>query len=276
MTPLRKVAALPFDVRPGEVAHNLECVLAAIARCRDAGVGLLCLPEKWTTSFLPSYAPADVAASEEALAEAHRAAEAAGLCLVGSAPAGAGPGGKPYNEVHFLGVGGLRRPYRKRVLFSPTGEGRQVARGDGLPVTLDTPVGPACALVCYDLRFPELTRYAFHQRAELLVVPAQWPHPRTAIWELLARARAAENQQWLLSCNRAGTAGLDGMRPMDFPGTALLVDPLGEVAARVDDGGLLVAEIDVEQAAEVRRRVPCARDLVKAGLGPDDQSLPLG
>ena len=162
----------------------------------------------------------------------------------------------------------MHRPYAKRVLFSPTGEGRQVARGEVLPPVLPTPLGAVCAVVCYDLRFPELTREAFYQPADLLAVPAQWPHPRTAVWELLCRARACENQQWLLSCNRAGTAGLDGKHLMDFPGTALLVDPDGEIAARRDDGGLLVAEMDLDRSAACRKRVPCLRDLKLAGLVP--------
>jgi omega-amidase len=267
MSSLRKVAALPFDVRPGEVRLNLSVVQSAIEAAQAAQVGLLCLPEKWTTSFLPSYSSADIEASEAALLAVHTQAEAAQITVIGSAPAGKGANGKPFNQVHFLGAGGLRRPYSKRVLFSPTGEGRQVARGDGLPPTLDTPVGKVCAVVCYDLRFPEITRAAFYSQADFLLVPAQWPHPRTGIWELLCQARAAENQQWLLSCNRAGVAGLDGKHEMDFPGTALLVDAYGEFAARRDDGELLIAEADLQRSTDCRKRVPCLRDLRMAGLG---------
>jgi predicted amidohydrolase len=267
MSTPRKVAALPFDVRPGEVGQNLAVVMAAIEVAAAAQVGLLCLPEKWTTSFLPRYAAAEIEASEAALQSVHSQAEAAQITVVGSAPAGQGSSGKPYNQVHFLGAGGMRRPYAKRALFSPTGEGRQVARGEGLPPTLETPVGQVCAVVCYDLRFPEITRAAFYEQADFLLVPAQWPHPRTDIWELLCKARAAENQQWLLSCNRAGVAGLDGKHEMDFPGTALLMDPYGETEARCDDGELLVAQADLERSASCRKRVPCLRDLRMAGLG---------
>lgn len=274
MSTQRKLAALPFDVRPGEVANNLATVRAAVEESAAAGASLLLLPEKWTTSFLPSYDAAMLEESEHALAQVHALAEAQGITVVGSAPAGRGPNGKPYNQVHALGVGGLQRPYAKRVLFSPTGEGRQVARGEGRAQATETAAGRCMALVCYDLRFPELTRDAFYQPVDFLLVPAQWPHPRTAVWELLCRCRAAENQQWLLSCNRAGQAGLDGKHLMDFPGTALLVDPYGEVAARRDDGGLLIAEADLAVAAECRKRVPCLRDLKMAGLVPPHVDSP--
>ncbi|NQU50793.1 MAG: hypothetical protein HQ519_19245 [Planctomycetes bacterium] len=281
------ISAFPFDVRPGEVDANLKQVLQAIERAQGVGAGLLALPEKWPTSFLPSYDAAMLAATDKALQVVQKEAEQRDLTVVGSAPClPTGDGGKdtllvgngitnqkkPFNQIHFLGAGGDRRPYSKRVLFSPTGEGWQVARGTGLPQTLATPVGQVCALVCYDLRFPELTRHAFYQGADLLVVPAQWPHPRTGIFELLSQARAAENQSWLLACNRAGRAALEGRptpsRIMDFPGTALAVNPLGEVANRSDDGDFLVAEMDLQLMAGVRKRVPCARDLKQAGLWP--------
>ncbi len=287
MSSLPIISAFPFDVRPGEVDANLKQVLQAIERAQGAGAGLLALPEKWPTSFLPSYDAAMLAAIDKALQVVQKEAEQRDLTVVGSAPClPTGDGGKntllvgngianqkkPFNQIHFLGAGGDRRPYSKRVLFSPTGEGWQVARGTGLPQTLATPVGQVCALVCYDLRFPELTRHAFYQGADLLVVPAQWPHPRTGIFELLSQARAAENQSWLLACNRAGRAALEGRstpsRIMDFPGTAMAVNPLGEVASRRDDGDFLVAEMDLQLMAEVRKRVPCARDLKQAGLWP--------
>lgn len=293
------ICASPFDVRPGEVGVNLNRALEAVEKAQGAGAGLLALPEKWPTSFMPSYSAAMVEESEQALAVVHKAAEKAGLTVIGSAPSpallqGSGEGSsvelvekdgrvKPFNQVHYLGAGGDRRPYNKRVLFSPTGEGRQVARGDGLPLTLETPVGMVCALVCYDMRFPELTREAFYQGADLLVVPAQWPVPRINIFELLSLARAAENQSWLLSCNRAGEASMDGLadspaqrkkppRVHKFPGTAMAVDPLGNVAARTDDGHFLTATMDLAFQREVRKKVPCARDLGQAGLWPEKHS----
>ena len=259
-----KVAAFPFDVRPGEVEVNLQAVLEAVERAAAAGAGLLALPEKWTTSFLASYGDAIREDSEKALGTVHRLAASLGIAVIGSAPGGGGD--KPANELHVLGAAGDLRPYRKRMLFSPTGEGRQVERGEGLPVAVETPVGRVLGVICYDLRFPEVCREAMYQEADLLVCVAQWPWPRVPVFELMSRARAAENQLWTLSCNRAGEAALDGKEPMRFPGMALAIDPLGEVVARVDDGGLLLAELDLEQAAKVRRGVPLARDLRKAGL----------
>ncbi len=266
MTRIR-LAALPFDVRPGDVEHNLAAARRGLAAAARAGARLLCLPEKWTTSFLPAYSAAMRAASASALASLHAEALRRGVVVAGSAPGG-GVARKPANQAHLLGPGGDRRPYEKLMLFSPTGEGRQVARGRALPPVLPVAgVGQVCVVVCYDLRFPEVTRAAFRGGADLLLAPAQWPTPRAEVWELLARARAAENQCWVLTCNRAGRASLgDGRPALSFPGAALLCDPLGRVTARSGGGRLLLGEMDLDLQAEVRRRVPCARDLRRAGL----------
>lgn len=264
-----RVAALPFDVRPGEVEHNAAVARAGLEEAADAGARLLLLPEKWTTSFLPSYPDDLLARSAAAVAELHAAARDLGVHVLGSV-ADPEPGrDRPLNRVVVLGGERVLRPWAKRVLFSPTGEGRQVARGDGAPRAFHLDgVGRVLALVCYELRFPELTREAFLQDCALLCVPAQWPTPRAAAWELLLRARACEDQVFVLGCNRAGRAELEPGRPLEFPGSAALCDPFGDEVARTDDGLLLVAELDPARRTAAQRALPLRRDLERAGLAP--------
>lgn len=264
-----RVSALPFDVRPGEVKSNLQTALDGLARAAAAGAKLLLLPEKWTTSFLPSFSDEVRQESDDALARMHEEALAQEMIVVGSAPGG--KLAKPYNELHFLGAAGNLRPYRKRLLFSPTGEGRQCVAGEDLPEIVPTSLGACAGVICYDLRFPEVTRPSFYAGVELFLVPAQWPVPRDRIFELMACARAAENQCWLLACNRAGQASLGQDREMQFPGVSLLVDPIGLEAARSEQGELLIAEVDPEKGRQMRRRIPCARDLRKANLWPSSE-----
>jgi predicted amidohydrolase len=261
------VAAFPFDIRLAQVESNKRQVLDVIQKCGEVGVQLLVLPEKWTTSFVVEYSRELRRESEDALNEVHAAATAVDLIVVGSAAGG--DGDKPENVAHLLGAAGNLRPYSKRMLFSPTGEGRQVERGVSQPVAVETAIGRIMPVVCYDLRFPEICREALYQQADILVCCAQWPTPRVQLFELLSRARAAENQVFTISCNRSGTAALDGMRPMTFPESALIINPLGEVSARCDDGSLLISEIDLEMAIKVRTQVPISRDLRKAGLWPN-------
>jgi predicted amidohydrolase len=257
------IAAFPFDVRPGEVERNLAAATDGLERAGAAGARLLVLPEKWTTSHLPHYGADVRAASDEALARLHARAVELAVTVIGSALGGGGE--KPFNEQHVLGASGDLRPYRKRILFRPMGEDASCMPSNDLPRAVTTPAGSTVAVICYDLRFPEITRHAFYQGADLLVVPAEWPSVRSSILELLARARAAENQCWLVSCNRAGSVAFDG-RDVPFPGSALLVDPLGAVVARSDGGELLLSELDPALTRDVRRTIPCALDLERSGL----------
>jgi predicted amidohydrolase len=259
------VAAFPFEVRPGDVAANLESALAGVEQAAEAGARLLVLPEKWPTSFLTASTEALRRASDAALEAVHVRASERGLTVVGSALGGAGE--RPTNEQHVLGEAGNLRPYAKRVLFSPMDEASQCAAGDGLPAVVTTPAGRLAAVICYDVRFPEVTREAFHAGADLLVVPAEWPRPRDAVLELLTRARAVENQCWALSCNRAGSIEHQG-KTISFPGTALLADPEGREVARSEGGKLLLGEVDHGVTRRVRAFIPCAADLVRAGFSP--------
>lgn len=264
MNSLFKVAAFPMDIRPGEVGKNLDAALEFLESL-PAEIRIALFPEKWTTSFLDEFSPSVLEQSNQALETIHAYAEERNMVVVGSAPGGSGD--KPSNESHVLGISGNLRPYQKRMLFGPTGEGRQVKRGSQPPQLVTTPWGTLSTLICYDLRFPEVTRQSFYDRADLLLVSAQWPTPRADIFDLLVRARAAENQQWVLACNRSGQVNQGG-RDFDFPDSAWLVNPLGEVVAAGCCDNPLIAEVDLAVASKAQKQVPCARDLIAAGLWP--------
>ena len=77
-------------------------------------------------------------------------------------------------------------------------------------VTFDLEEMKAGASICYDIRFPELSRTLALGGAQVLFVPAEWPHPRLHHWRTLLIARAIENQMYVVACNRVGTSGETG------------------------------------------------------------------
>ena len=104
-------------------------------------------------------------------------------------------------------------------------------------------------LICYDLRFGEIFR-ARAETTDLFVVIANWPEARREHWRILLRARAIENQAWLLGVNRVGEG--DGLR---YAGDTMLVDPLGDVqASAAGQSALICARVDPSRVAEVRAR----------------------
>jgi predicted amidohydrolase len=121
------------------------------------------------------------------------------------------------------------------------------------------------AMICYDIRFPELARTLALAGAKLLVVPAEWPHPRLEHWRTLLRARAIENQLFVAACNRVGSS--DGT---DFFGHSMIIDPWGDIIAEADgEETILTAEIDLDLVDEVRRRIPVFEDRRPSLYRPD-------
>jgi omega-amidase len=236
-------ACVQFDVRPGDVAGAELCVL----------------PELWSTSFLPQFDDEVVRQAEEAEKELAELSRAHGLVTVASTIEVVGD--VVYNTAHVTERGQRLGSYRKIHLFSPNLEHRRHGRGDR-PCLVETSLGKIGVLICYDLRFPELARYYFHHGAEMLVVPGQWPEARAQHWRTLLRARAIENELFVLGCNRTGQEPSQrNGEPMPFPGDGRIVDPTGEVlASGSGEAGAIVAPIELRKVRTMRRILPIERD----------------
>jgi predicted amidohydrolase len=108
-------------------------------------------------------------------------------------------------------------------------------------------------MICYDLRFPELSRTLALQGAEVLAVCSAWPLSRISQWEALLRARAIENQAYVIGANRTGRD-----RAFTFGGTSLIIDPLGNVVSQGRPGAEELLTADIENAAieSARKAIP--------------------
>jgi len=254
-----RAACIQFDVRPGDVAANCAAMRAGVEEAADAGAALCVLPELWSTSFLTSFDEQIVAAAEAADRELQELSATHDLLAVGSAIESAD--GKIYNTATVFDRGERIGSYRKMHLFSPNLEPRHHTAGDE-PRVFSTRLGRFGVLVCYDLRFPELARYYFHKGAELLLVPGQWPEARAQHWRTLLRARAIENQVFVLGCNRTGQEpSVKSQEPQSFLGDGRIVDPTGELlAVGTGDAGALIAEIELRKVRTMHRILPVHRD----------------
>ena len=144
--------------------------------------------------------------------------------------------------------------YSKIHPFSPSGEKDAGAIGSWVRTM---PLGDwtLAPFVCYDLRFPEIFRLAT-PAAELLVVLANWPTPRVEHWVTLLRARAIENQAYVVGVNRSGSDP-----NLDFPGQSIIIGPKGEVLAHAGDSvELLSATLDLAAVKQWRNDFPASDD----------------
>jgi deaminated glutathione amidase len=245
---------------------NLEVATRLVRRAAERGATLVGLPENvaWMGSEKDRPGAAERLDGPTLTRFAELARELRIHLLAGSIMESGAPAGRVYNTSVLLGPDGQRLAlYRKIHLFdAEVGDGATyresdtVAPGD-TPVTAETPVGTVGLTICYDLRFPELYRALSRAGATVLTVPAAFTlMTGKDHWEVLLRARAIENQAYVL-------APAQGGRHTDQRvtyGHAMVVDPWGLVVARASDGeGLAIAEVDTELLARVRRNLPALR-----------------
>ena len=147
-------------------------------------------------------------------------------------------------------------------LFSPTAEHLGFSPGTRTPPTVEFAGARLSGVVCYDIRFAQLLRAPFEDRAELLLVSAQWPDGRAPHWRALCVGRAVEHQSYVLAANRTGLDVI-GRRKLElaFPGNSLVVSPHGEVLAEGQGAsGLVTADLDLAVVRDLRRAVPVRLD----------------
>ena len=248
-----QAAAIQFNVQQGDVDANLEYVRAALKRTSDAGAQLAVLPEMWSSGFAYKTLNELALRTSDIVAELLELSRNLRLVIVGSMPEPNGD--KVFNTINVIDNGRLAGIYRKMHLFSLLGEDRAFSSGDGW-LLAETSLGKIGVIICYDLRFPELSRRLALEGARVICVPAQWPKPRQEHWRTLLRARAIENQLYVVSCNACGVIG-----KLDFFGMSMIIDYKGEVLADAGEDQLeIVAPLDMLKMAEWRAQIPCFND----------------
>jgi predicted amidohydrolase len=248
---------IPVSSQP---SVNLDRVRAALAEAAGGGADLAVFPEATQIRFgcdpRPVAAPVDGSFGADLAA----AAADAGVALVAGifTPS---QDGRVYNTaVLFDRTGELVAAYRKLHLFDAFGQQESALVAPGDEVVVAKLAGLSVGLqICYDLRFPELTRTLTSRGAELIVMPAAWGAGlfKEEHWITLARARAIENTVWVAAAGQVPDPDEPPTRAPTGIGRSVLIDPMGTV--RLDLGpfpGVGVAEVDTGFTAQVRRSIP--------------------
>ncbi|MFB5265393.1 carbon-nitrogen family hydrolase [Paenibacillus enshidis] len=254
------IALLQADITLGEPDVNRLHMEQLMEQAVMAAVkpDVIVLPEMWNTGYALEqiHELADVEGKEtrewvSAFARRHQVNVVAGSIAEKKADGGI------YNTTYiFDRSGNTAASYSKIHLFRLMDEEKYLQAGSE-PVLFELDGAmKAGASICYDIRFPELGRRLALAGADMLIVPAEWPHPRLHHWRTLLMARAIENQMYVLACNRVGTGGTT-----EFFGHSMLIDPWGEVIA---EGGeqeeIVTGTIRPELVKEVRGRIPVFED----------------
>lgn len=256
-----RAGIIQFDVRFGDVKRNVTTAKRHISRLGQQGVQLVVLPEMWSTGFDNENLQTLSKTTPQILEDLAEISEQLHLTIVGSLPQKRPDG--IYNTAYVVDQdGSIAAVYQKIHLFSPTGEDRYFKPGHEA-VVAKTPLGPLGLMICYDLRFPELCRCLTLAGACMIVVMAQWPAVRVAHWEALLKARAIENQLFVLGVNRCGQ---DSDRV--YAGHSRIISPDGEIIGRAGNRpASLRADIDLRLVEKTRRQIPCLHERMPEAYG---------
>jgi len=257
-----RVAVAQIEPRLGEKERNLDTCLARMEEAAAARAELLVLPECALPGYMFDSADEALPFAEEIPGPSSDALEREcgrlGLHVICGLLERDHEGLR--NAAVLVGPDGLLGAYRKTHL-PYLGVDRFVVPGDELRV-YDTPLGRIGVEICYDLRFPEVTRTLALRGAEIVAHPTNFPMAARIQTELITVARAAENRIYLLTANRVGQE-----RRCEFCGWSQIVDPYGHRLAEADEQEetLLVADVELEKARDKDYVIPGEYELYLFG-----------
>ena len=249
-----KIAVVQADTVWMDRDENFAQLAPLISDAAKNGASLVLLTEMFSTGFVVDrndIGEPEGGASSQFLS---RMATQHNIWIGGSCPEVTPHDPRPFNSFVLVSPRGEQHRYHKIHPLTFGGEDTYFRPGkdfatvniDGIRVTL---------FVCYDLRFAD-EFWATAPSTDVFLVPGNWPATRREHWMALLRARAIENQAFVIGCNRVGTGG-----GLEYAGDSRVINPLGEViAATLNQTTILYADVSSEEVRTVRTTFPFMRD----------------
>jgi predicted amidohydrolase len=261
LIPSFQVGLAQIDIEFGNKEKNLAVALDIIAKHSE--VDILIFPELFLTGYdleRKNELAVDFPKAPE-IRELQNAASNANSILIGSVIT--------RWDAHYANTlfvinrdGQILSSYNKVHLFRLMDEHSHFRPGKALEVVTLSPKEDATETIslglaiCYDLRFPEMFRQLRVMGADFFVIPAEWPEPRIAHWTMLAKARAIENQCYVLAVNRVGSDPNNR-----FGGKSIAITPAGETLSLLEENETIgVVNIEPFDLEAYRVKLPVIRD----------------
>jgi predicted amidohydrolase len=250
------VYLIQFDIQWEDKKANFREVRTLIEQSPPTPGSLVILPEMFSTGFsrqvkrICETESRDTTRFAESIAKEWHVGVVGGRVLIGA-------NGKGLNQCFVLDENGTEIAcYTKLHPFSFAKEDQFF--DPGTEVTQFEWKGFQIApFICYDLRFPEIFRRSVINGTQVFIVIANWPDARAAHWECLCRARAIENQAWVVAVNRCGKDPR-----LNYIGGSMVINPKGECIAQLSDQtSILRADLDLHSLMEYRAHFPVLNDI---------------
>ncbi|RAI80091.1 carbon-nitrogen family hydrolase [Macrococcoides goetzii] len=245
-----KIAIYQMEILPGEPEKNIEKVANWLSTLDDVDIAVL--PEMWNTSY--TLEELVNITSEEGQREIEKLSELAKqyqINIVGGSIA-VKVEDKIYNRAIVINKNGEHiHQYDKLHLVPMLDEPNYLTQGNNISIFEIDNVKMG-VIICYDLRFPEISRKLALEGIEVLFVVAEWPIERISQFEKLLYARAIENQVYVIASNSIGKCD-----DTVFGGKSMVINPLGEATTKIILGeGTIQATVNIEEIRNIRTKIP--------------------
>jgi predicted amidohydrolase len=249
-----KISLVQYSPRWEDKSRNIKKIISFLSRAKAIG-DLIVFSEMTLTGFtmnateLAEKTKGESVAFFSSIAESYKVEILFGLIEKGKSGC--------YNSLFHLDKQGIvKAKYRKIHPFSYSTEDKFYNAGEKIVIANSN--GWKIGLsICYDLRFPELFRLYAKKKVDLIINIANWPDMRIEHWRTLLKARAIENQCYVVGVNRVGDD-----KKLHYNGYSSVFDPMGkEIIFLKDKEAIRTVEIDRNYVKEVRQRLPCLNDI---------------
>ena len=252
-----KVSCLQMNVMLGCPDENFSHAEKLICESIKEQPDVIVLPETWNTGFFPKENLTELCCKDGDTTKLRigELAKKYKVNIVAGSVSNVRDGNVYNTAFVFDRDGTCIAEYDKTHLFTPMGENDYYTGGDRLcGFTLD---GVKCGIIiCYDVRFPELTRNLALKGLDILFVVSQWPKERILHLRTLTTARAIENQMFVVCCNSCGTAD-----KTVYGGNSAIIDPFGKTIALAEENEEIIsATCDMQILSDIRGSIPVFRD----------------
>jgi predicted amidohydrolase len=249
-----KVAGVQHDIVWEDRDANFSRLAPLIAGAAADGARLVVLTEMFSTGFSMAVDRVAELPDGPSVTFLTEQARSHGVWICGSLPERPSEGARPFNQLVLAAPDGAVHRYAKIHPFGYGVEPEHFGAGSAF-LTVEVEGVRCTFFVCYDLRFAD-EFWPLAPHTDCYVVVANWPRQRRAHWSALLRARAIENQAFVVGVNRVGTG--DGLT---YVGDSVILDPLGEPVAAADDTECVITgDVDPDRVRAVREKFPFLAD----------------
>jgi predicted amidohydrolase len=250
------LTCIQYPISIGEIDKNKQVFLEQISLASTSD-SIIVLPEMWFSGF--DYKNlSEISKYTESICYEIQNELNSDSIIISSMPEDSE--GKIYNSIFAISKDGVLAKYRKNMLFSPMKEDEYFEAGNdievfefkGIKIGLHT---------CYEIRFPELFRLTGYEMPDVIAVPGIWPNNKIEHWLTLLRARAIENQCYIVACNTS----LMHTHKKDMKcGLSVVYDSWGnEVALADEHQSVITTEIELEKIKEIRETIPSLKEAMR-------------